>query len=58
MKVMCMTCGKQLELESPDDQSVLLIHAVKHRKDSEMFIADFNETPITFPIQFENVLGE
>ena len=50
--VQCVACGSVI-----DDATdyILTMHAIKHTDDDLSFRATFNDSPITFPIQFNAI---
>jgi len=52
MLVQCVACGNVMA--NPNDYE-LTIHAIKHTDDDLSFRATFDDSPITFPIQFNAI---
>lgn len=59
LMVECSVCGKHLPLHNLEvDEEVLNNHAVIHLEQDANMRAQFNDSPITFPIQYTEVLIE
>lgn len=56
VKVECDACGKHITVDDVFDDTDLTAHVRLHITEDANFRKQFNDSPITFPIQYSEVI--